>query len=494
MPVTSNSEIFLKGIKWLEDEIRYDRMKLETELKTIDEQLDAISTDLASLGNSAEDILQRQKLRSQKFDLEWKRDNNIEPHLELEYGCKDAESFYILKKVGSDLLNNFIRTAENPDFWDDSWLLEDSHILWYFKKLGFDKNPHFADQIDSLLKSQSVEGYIQSNELDHAGPMRVLVAARPKSKQLQSAVEYWLKNWRGSYPKCPEIVSVGILALTELDSELFSDCVREQTDHLKKLQNKNGSWESYATEESDQGSIDTTAFAISAIARVDGIKNDYSQRGLEWILSKQQGIGKWEDVSDTTSALRALLTMGHGPEIPCELMELELMRLDQNHSKSRPIFVHTSPLYHSSLHVKEINDKISNMISKAKKEIRMTSPFVDMFYEDLIDVCQKNPELKLKLITRPKSEIEGLREKIAKNVVDLLNTVARGNVVQSRIVHSRMVIIDDTEVLVSSADLTRDQLFDEFNAGIWTADKETVAKAIDFFENIFELEKEQSKK
>lgn len=129
MPVTSNSEIFLKGIKWLEDEIRYDRMKLETELKTIDEQLDAISTDLASLGNSAEDILQRQKLRSQKFDLEWKRDNDIEPHLELEYGCKDAESFYILKKVGSDLLDNFIRTAENPDFWDDSWLLEDSHIL-----------------------------------------------------------------------------------------------------------------------------------------------------------------------------------------------------------------------------------------------------------------------------------------------------------------------------------------------------------------------------
>ena len=55
-------------------------------------------------------------------------------------------------------------------------------------------------------------------------------------------------------------------------------------------------------------------------------------------------------------------------------------------------------------------------------------------------------------------------------------------------VHSRMVIIDDSEVLVSSSDLTRDQLYDEYNAGIWTSDKETVKKAIDFFENLFQLE------
>ena len=68
-----------------------------------------------------------------------------------------------------------------------------------------------------------------------------------------------------------------------------------------------------------------------------------------------------------------------------------------------------------------------------------------------------------------------------------LNIATRGNVVQSELIHSRMVIIDEEELLVSSADLTRDQLYDEFNAGIWTSDKETVKKAIEFFDNVFVL-------
>jgi hypothetical protein len=31
---------------------------------------------------------------------------------------------------------------------------------------------------------------------------------------------------------------------------------------------------------------------------------------------------------------------------------------------------------------------------------------------------------------------------------------------------------------------------DEFNAGIWTTNKEVIRKAIEFFDNIFEIEKE----
>jgi len=45
--------------------------------------------------------------------------------------------------------------------------------------------------------------------------------------------------------------------------------------------------------------------------------------------------------------------------------------------------------------------------------------------------------------------------------------------------------IVDNEVLISSADITSEQLEKEFNAGIWTRDKETVKEAIKFFENIW---------
>jgi hypothetical protein len=49
-----------------------------------------------------------------------------------------------------------------------------------------------------------------------------------------------------------------------------------------------------------------------------------------------------------------------------------------------------------------------------------------------------------------------------------------------------MIIIDEDELIISSADLTRDQLFDEFNAGMYTRDKESINKAITFFENLWE--------
>ncbi len=76
--------------------------------------------------------------------------------------------------------------------------------------------------------------------------------------------------------------------------------------------------------------------------------------------------------------------------------------------------------------------------------------------------------------------------------MDLLKIATRGNLKTNEILHARMVIVDDKEALISSADLTRDQLIDEFNAGIWVRDKETVERATDFFDNIWE--KSETKK
>jgi phosphatidylserine/phosphatidylglycerophosphate/cardiolipin synthase-like enzyme len=53
--------------------------------------------------------------------------------------------------------------------------------------------------------------------------------------------------------------------------------------------------------------------------------------------------------------------------------------------------------------------------------------------------------------------------------------------------HSRLVIIDSREVLVSSADLDFTQMDLEFNAGIWTRDPDVVAEAIQYFDNLLGL-------
>ena len=153
----------------------------------------------------------------------------------------------------------------------------------------------------------------------------------------------------------------------------------------------------------------------------------------------------------------------------------------------RPYFVHTSPIYDKKIHVKGIYDKIREILNNANSTIRIISPYIDLLYEDIIDLKNKNPSLNVKIITRPKKDIKGLRERIAKNVLDLLNTATSGNLKTLDVIHSRLIIIDDQELIISSADLTREGLYDEFNAGVYTKDGEAIRNCINYFDNIWQI-------
>lgn len=125
------------------------------------------------------------------------------------------------------------------------------------------------------------------------------------------------------------------------------------------------------------------------------------------------------------------------------------------------------------------------MLNNATQTIRISSLYVDMLYENIIDVIQEN-NIEVKIIVRPRKDIQGIREKISKSVLDILSISTRGKVRTNPIIHARMLIIDDKEVLISTSDLTRDQLFDEYNAGIWTKNQVIVENAIKFFDNAWE--------
>jgi phosphatidylserine/phosphatidylglycerophosphate/cardiolipin synthase-like enzyme len=74
---------------------------------------------------------------------------------------------------------------------------------------------------------------------------------------------------------------------------------------------------------------------------------------------------------------------------------------------------------------------------------------------------------------------------MAKAVMNELIRRTQDEVRGDNLVHSRMLISDDRELLISSADLTRDQLYDEFNAGIYTRDPEVISQAIEFFDEMW---------
>jgi hypothetical protein len=475
----SCSSRFLKGIRWLENELRFDKEKLEEELRKREEEFEKIP---------------KNNPLDRNYDLENKIDS-LKKRLRLGHRCLEVEAFYVLKKVGSKLVEEFISVAKNTTFWEDDDTLSDiwdnRHELWFLKEIGLGENPFFNEQVNALIREQTVTGFIQSNRMSHSGPLRVLVATKPESTALSDAVNYWIENWENfSYEA--ETTAVGVLALMELDSEKYASIIREVITFLKNSQNENGFWGTWDSDREDWN-VDATSYAIWAISRVNGVEDPSVQKGLEWLAKRQREDGSWGNHDHMTAmALIGLLAAGEGPKTPLEFIDFEYVKFRQDLKKQRPIFLHTSPLYQNSFHVKQIYDKIANMLKNAQKEIRIASPFIDMFYEEIINLKQAKPDLIVKIITRPKQEAERVRKKIAENVIDLLNIATKGNVLESKMIHSRIIIIDDEEVLVTSADLTRDQLFDEFNAGISTSDKETVKRAIDFFENMFQLEKKRN--
>jgi hypothetical protein len=403
------------------------------------------------------------------------------------------EAYYLLNKLQLISQQDIFHELNNRNLWVDEGNFEltrdDPHTLWFINKIGLSEIIDYKETLDDLIRMQSIEGFFDTNEYRHTGALRVLSATKSKTEHLDNAIKFWIDHWEID---SPSTIAVGILALSEIDYMQYKAEIEKQIQFLEKNQNENGSWgyRFSITEPDIKNSVPDTAYTVWAIARCSGPDDTSVKKGINWLKAIQKGNGSWDNhIAYTAKCLIALLSAGEGPKTSKEVMTFELEKYQQVLSNQRPIFVHTSPLYQGRLHVKKIEKCIGEMLGRAKKEIRITSPFIDMFYEELINLKEKTPELSIKLITRPKREIEGIRGKIAQNVVDLLGIATKDNVLQSAILHSRVIIIDDTEVLVSSSDLTRDQLYDEFNAGIWTSEREAVQEAIKFFDNLFEMER-----
>ena len=128
-----------------------------------------------------------------------------------KYLCRDALEFYVLSKVNSPLVKEFLEASKIDAFWldekgpegFDDLLLECSYLLWCLSKMGLNSNDYFEEALESSIKErQTVKGKISSSEFPHTGPMRVLVAVEPDSKVTNMAVRYFLddlEEFKGFY-------------------------------------------------------------------------------------------------------------------------------------------------------------------------------------------------------------------------------------------------------------------------------------------------------
>ena len=408
--------------------------------------------------------------------VEWLR-NNVDVD---KAGAGDAEVFYVLEKFDQELVERYLERAKGESFWGRGMIVESPGYCWFLAKLGLSGNPYYGDGLSQLKDSQSRDGMIWDSAT-HAEVLRTLVLLEPDTDYTEKAVHYIIDN-----PEEWEIgnIAVGVLALTELDYERYQREINTKINILFSYKSEDGGFIQFRTSKTSH--IFSTSLAIQAISRIRDYRDSCVQEATNWLKQQQNDDGSWGHPDMTAIALLALIAAGDGPKIPLAEVEWRETLINQKIEQTKPHFVHTSPIFDQRMHVKDIYVKIREMLNSAETEIKILSLYIGMMYEDIVNLAENNPNLSIKLITRPSKDIKGTRERIARNVLDLLKMATKGDLKTNEILHARMIIVDDKEALISSADLTRDQLIDEFNAGIWVRDEETIKRARAFFDNIWE--------
>ncbi|HUV02404.1 MAG TPA: hypothetical protein VMW67_03005 [Desulfobacteria bacterium] len=86
------------------------------------------------------------RLKEEK-DREWVKED-ISRRLAVKYLCSDAIVFYVLSKVNSPLVTDFLEAAKSEAFWSDEEgpygfyeaLFYEPFLLWYLSKLWLNEN------------------------------------------------------------------------------------------------------------------------------------------------------------------------------------------------------------------------------------------------------------------------------------------------------------------------------------------------------------------
>lgn len=135
-----------------------------------------------------------------------------------------------------------------------------------------------------------------------------------------------------------------------------------------------------------------------------------------------------------------------------------------------------------------IDETIQKMILSAKKDLKIISPYIDMYLvKQLLEQHRKG--IKISLITRSIAELKRKKSGTSnkENIQALtslhkeLNSDHRANIH----IHSRIIIQDEIDALVSSADLTSESLKSMYNAGIILSNPVLVQKLLNYFNQAF---------
>lgn len=400
--------------------------------------------------------------------------------------------FYVLDQVGSDRVQEFLSKWRDIDFGLGMAIYEQIDSLVYLLKLEKQYNPqtwkedNSIQQIISTLKSeQMANGAIELNEYSTSGAIWILAHFEPDSDVIQNAIDYIMPNANEDISESPtawylDQTAVGSIALSELNIHQYEREINKLNTRLisevEAFVNKH--------ENNPKSLLGGLPYAIIALnkspANYQEQRANIAQRLRKALLNV-----KFEELPEDylARAVLGLIHDGGGPKVSAVNAEWEKEMKEQELKLSQPELVSTFPAPQLQTRKKEIYEKSKRIINNSDDELRVSTLRIDMLYEDIIDIVQS--DVNTKILTRSETP-SGERKRLKKAVKNELIEETADEIRGGDLIHARMIIGDRDELLVSSADLTRDQLYDQFNVGLYTRDDDTISDAIDVFDEIWQ--------
>jgi phosphatidylserine/phosphatidylglycerophosphate/cardiolipin synthase-like enzyme len=134
-----------------------------------------------------------------------------------------------------------------------------------------------------------------------------------------------------------------------------------------------------------------------------------------------------------------------------------------------------------------VSGEISRELLQAQKEVLICSPWITHLVDELSNFKKKanDRKIKLKIITRL------VKEDIKRGITDLdkfrvLKNDFDADIRYNNDLHAKMIIIDNSIAIISSANLTKKGLSVNYEAGVSLKDKNMVEKSSQFFNEVWE--------
>jgi len=157
------------------------------------------------------------------------------------------------------------------------------------------------------------------------------------------------------------------------------------------------------------------------------------------------------------------------------------LKLDLEKAKESYDFIVTTPNEAS----RTVYGEISRELSKAQQEVLICSPWITHIVDELSTLGKKvgKKKVNIKIITRL------LKEDIEKGVTDLdkfrVLEDFGAEIRYNNNLHAKMVIVDNSVAIISSANLTKKGLAVNYEAGVCLKDKNMVNKVARFFNDVW---------